>query len=197
MTRPRSRWQDLTSDNPEHSQTYAQRFRDMVADGHDIVGEARLVDALAARRGRILDAGCGPGRLGGYLAAQGHAVTGVDIDPELIAAAEQDYPGSRWIVGDLADLDLGERFDLVLCAGNVLTFLHPDTRVPVLEAFARHLDADARAVVGFGAGRDYAFADFAADAARAGLREVFRFSSWDLRPWTADSEFLVSILAQG
>ncbi len=197
MPPQRSKWQDLTDANPQHSRAYAQRFRDMAAQGDDVFGEARLIDAVAARHSTILDAGCGPGRLGGYLHGRGHTVTGVDLDPELIAAAEQDYPGPRWVVGDLAQLELGQRFDLIFCAGNVLAFLHPDTRVPVLEGFARHLDANARVVVGFGAGRGYDFGDFADDVRRAGLAESLRFSTWDLLPWAADSDFLVAILTHG
>ena len=55
---------------------------------------------------RVLDAGCVPGRVGAELAARGHIVVGVDVDPLLIAAAEADHPGPRWIVADLADFDL-------------------------------------------------------------------------------------------
>ena len=54
---------------------------------------------------RILDAGCGPGRLAGYLAAVGHDVVGLDIDPLLIEAAERDYSGPPYLVGDVAHLD--------------------------------------------------------------------------------------------
>ena len=43
--------------NPGHSQWYIDRFRTMARRGEDIVGEARLVDAMVPRRARILDAG--------------------------------------------------------------------------------------------------------------------------------------------
>ena len=55
--------------NPNHSEMYAQRWRNFVAEGKDIDGEARLIDAMSSRAARILDAGCGTGRVGGYLAA--------------------------------------------------------------------------------------------------------------------------------
>jgi chemotaxis methyl-accepting protein methylase len=42
-------------------------------------------------------------------------------------------------VGDLAGLDLPERFDAVVCAGNVMTFAAPATRVEILRRFAAHL----------------------------------------------------------
>ncbi|MBM7806563.1 SAM-dependent methyltransferase [Geodermatophilus bullaregiensis] len=193
MTEP-SAWVRMTQADPGHSAAYVQRFRTLAAGGTDIVGEARLVDAMLPRRSRVLDAGCGPGRVGGHLAAVGHDVVGVDVDPVLIAAAEEDHPGPRWLVGDLAELDLPDRFDAVVCAGNVVTFLAPSTRGEVLRRFRAHLAAGGRAVVGFGAGRDYAFDDFLADARAAGLEPDLLLSSWHLHPFTAASDFLVAVL---
>ena len=154
---------------------------------------------MAPRGARILDAGCGPGRLGGYLAAAGHDVVGVDVDPALIEAAEQDHPGPRWIVGDLAELDLpalgiAEPFDVIVSAGNVMTFLAPSTRIQVLTRLRAHLAGDGRAVIGFGAGRDYEFGRFLVDATEAGFTPDLLLSTWDLRPFADDSDFLVAIL---
>src|SRR5690606_41650925 len=96
----RPRW--FTNTKPGHSQWYIERFRTMAREGADLEGEARLIDAMVARGSRILDAGCGPGRVGGALHRRGHAVGGVDVDPELMEAAGEDHPGPRWVVGDLA-----------------------------------------------------------------------------------------------
>lgn len=199
-TPPPSQWASIVEADPSHSHRYAERFRQLEAQGQDIYGEARLLDALLERGSRILDAGCGGGRSGGYLARQGHSVVGVDLDPILIEAAEHDFPGPAWLVGDLAELDLPARgitepFDAIVCAGNVMTFLHPATRVAVLSRFAAHLAPNGRAVIGFGAGRGYSFDAYAADAARAGLRIDARFATWDLRPFTGTSEFMVSLLS--
>lgn len=189
-----SAWVRMTEADPGHSPAYVQRFRTLAAQGTDIVGEARLVDAMLPRGSRVLDAGCGPGRVGGHLARAGHDVVGVDVDPVLIAAAEEDHPGPRWLVGDLAELDLPDRFDAIVCAGNVVTFLAPSTRVEVLRRFRAHLAPEGRAVVGFGAGRDYAFDDFLADAATAGLAPSVLLSTWHLHPFTPESDFLVAVL---
>ncbi|OCB61981.1 SAM-dependent methyltransferase [Mycobacterium malmoense] len=194
-----SLWMQKVAADPGHSQWYIERFRAMARAGDDLAGEARFVDAMAPRGARILDAGCGPGRLGGHLAAAGHHVVGVDVDPALIEAAEQDHPGPRWLVGDLAELDLpargiAEPFDVIVSAGNVMTFLAPSTRRRVLGRLRAHLKHDGRAAIGFGAGRDYGFAEFLDDAAAAGLEPDLLLSAWDLRPFTDDSDFLVAVL---
>jgi SAM-dependent methyltransferase len=196
-----NRWIEMTERNPEHSSWYVERFRSMVAAGDDLGGESRFGDAMVARRSRVLDAGCGPGRVGSHLARVGHEVVGVDIDPVLIAAAEHDHPGPTWLVADLAELDLRamgieEGFDLVVCAGNVMTFLDPDTRQPVLDRLAAHLRDDGRIVIGFGSGRDYSFAEFFEDVAQVGLVAEVLLSAWDIRPFTAESDFLVAVLSR-
>jgi len=190
----------LVQDNPGHSAWYIERFRAMAAAGRDLDGEARFVDAMAPRGAWILDAGCGPGRVGGRLAAVGHQVVGVDIDPELIDEARRQHPGPTWLARDLAELDLpadgiAERFDVVVASGNVMTFLDPATRVEVLRRLRAHLAPDGRVAVGFGAQRGYEFADFAADASSAGLSEDLRFSTWDLRPFSPSSDFLLALLS--
>ncbi|AIY46770.1 class I SAM-dependent methyltransferase [Mycolicibacterium fortuitum] len=195
----RSIWMQKVAADPGHSDWYIERFRAMQRAGQDLAGEARLIDAMATRNARILDAGCGPGRVGGYLAEAGHQVVGVDVDPVLIAAAETDHPGPRWLVGDLAELDLPARgiadpFDIIVSAGNVMTFLAPSTRVQVLARLRAHLADDGRAVIGFGAGREYEFSQFFDDATAAGLTPDLLLSTWDLRPFAEDSDFLVAIL---
>ncbi len=189
-----SMWMRKVEADPGHSTWYVERFRTMARNGDDLAGEARLVDTMVRRGARILDAGCGPGRVGGALAAVGHEVVGVDVDPTLIKAAEEDHPGPRWLVGDLAELDLRERFDAIVCAGNVMTFLAPSTRGEVLRRFRAHLLDDGRAAIGFGAGRGYEFDEFLEDAKAAGLEADLLLSTWDLRPFTKDADFLVALL---
>ena len=105
-------------------------------------------------RSRLLDAGCGPGRVGAVLHERGHTVVGVDADPALIAAAIEDHPGPRWLVADLSELDLAalgeaEPFAAAVLAGNVMPFLAPGTETAVLRRVADHVTTDGFVVTGF------------------------------------------------
>jgi 2-polyprenyl-3-methyl-5-hydroxy-6-metoxy-1,4-benzoquinol methylase len=178
---------------------YAERFRRLASEGADLAGEARMVDAMLPRASRVLDAGCGQGRVGAELAARGHRVTGVDADAGLIETARADHPGSRWVVADLAELDLctaddSAPFDAAVMAGNVMLFLAAATEEQVLRRVAAHLRPDGFAVIGFAADRGYELADFDRHAAVAGLATEHRFATWDLRPWRSASPFSVSVL---
>jgi hypothetical protein len=66
----------------------------------------------------------------------------------------------------------------------------------VLARLAAHLREGGRIVTGFGAGRDYAFTEFLEDVAAVGLAADLLLSTWDLRPFTDDADFLVAVLTQ-
>ncbi|GAA1174528.1 class I SAM-dependent methyltransferase [Ornithinimicrobium humiphilum] len=196
-TTPTTLWPGL--DDPEHSRWYVERFRDMARSGQDLHGEARLVDALVPRGARLLDAGCGPGRHGGHLARLGHTVVGVDIDPELVAAAAEDHPGATWLVADLVTLDLPalgqpEPFDGALVAGNVLDFVPAEHQAEAVRRIAAHVRRDGVVVIGCRVGRGFSPEDLDAAAPSAGLTLEHRFATWDLRPWGPDADFCVSVL---
>jgi len=122
-------WNEIVKNNPAHSINYANRWQMLAEQGHDIVGEARLIDAMAQRESRILDAGCGQGRLTGFLTERGHTVVGFDVDPVLIDIAKEANPDANFYVGDLSTDKIPESdFDLIVSAGNVMGFLAPEGR---------------------------------------------------------------------
>jgi SAM-dependent methyltransferase len=190
---PRPRW--FTEFDDDHAQWYIDRFRTMAADGADLAGEARFLDALIAPGSRVLDAGSGTGRVGAALHARGHTVVGVDVDATLIAAAREDYPGPHWLVADLAGMRLDEEpFDAAVLAGNVLVYVAPGTERDVLARVSSHVRPGGVVVVGFATGRDYGVPAFDVDIAALGLTLEHRFATWDLRPWHDDAGWAVTVL---
>ena len=190
-------WNEIVKNNPAHSINYANRWQMLAEQGHDIVGEARLIDAMAQRESRILDAGCGQGRLTGFLTDRGHTVVGFDVDPVLIDIAKEANPDATFYVGDLSTDEIPESdFDLIVSAGNVMGFLAPEGRQPALDHLYRALKNGGRAVIAYGSGpgRAWSFPEFFANAETAGFVVEHKFSSWELDPYTDRSEFLVAVL---
>ena len=92
-------------------------------------------------------------------------------------------------------------YDLVVCVGNVMVLLAPDTERTVLAALGSLLAPDGRILVGFSlsgapapTSRSYAVDEFAADCAAVGLAVESRFASYDLRPFVDGSDYAVHVL---
>jgi 2-polyprenyl-3-methyl-5-hydroxy-6-metoxy-1,4-benzoquinol methylase len=198
-TTPRPRWFTETKDG--HSQWYIERFRKLEQEGADLLGEARFVDMLAQRGSRILDAGCGAGRVAGALHAAGHDVYGLDVDPELIEAARTDHPGPTYGVVDLSELTIGDvgdvPVDLVVCGGNVMVFVAPGTEKRILTNLCSVVFPGGRVVIGFRREDTYPFEQYDAHLAELeaeGLARVeARYATWHLDPY-ADDDFAVTVL---
>ncbi|MDK4293035.1 class I SAM-dependent methyltransferase [Corynebacterium propinquum] len=196
-------WNDLTRNNPSHSENYAARWKRFVAEGKDIDGEARFIDALSPRGARILDAGCGTGRAGGPLIDRGHTVAGIDLDPVLINHAKHDFPNGEWHVGDLGSATLYDQpelghmrgsFDVVFSVGNVLGFIDPVDREHAIENLYAPLRPGGRAVLAFGAGRGWGFSEFLDSCTAAGFAQDLLLSSFNIEPFDTDSDFLIAVL---
>jgi len=188
---------------------YGAHFARLLAEGADVEGEARLADVLAPRNARVLDAGSGMGRVGAALVARGHRVVGVDFDPEILDQSRRTFPELPLVDSRLDDLTpetlsaAGQptAYDLVVCVGNVMILLAPDTERTVLGNLAALLAPEGRMLVGFhlrgapsGFSRRYPVDEFVGDCTAAGLEVVHRFASYDLHPFTGDSEFVVHVL---
>jgi trans-aconitate methyltransferase len=72
---------------------------------------------------QVLDLGCGPGDLSAELAARGVAVTGIDRDPELLAAARTCAPDVHFERQDLSELTLPTIFDGIWCSFTAAYFV--------------------------------------------------------------------------
>ncbi len=170
---------------------YQERFDALAASGVDVHGEADFVSTLDPHS--VLDAGCGSGRVARELSKRGVDVVGVDVEPSMIAEAQRRSPDLVWHVADLASLDLGRTFDVVVMAGNVLLFTAPGTNDEVIAACAQHVAPGGALVSGFQLGRGYEVDEYEAHCRAAGLELATRWSTWDREPFPGDGSYAVSV----
>jgi SAM-dependent methyltransferase len=87
---------------------YASRLADEL--DHKPFDRERL-DELATRwsgAGPVVDLGCGPGQIAGYLHARGVDASGIDLSPGMIERARALFPTIEFRVGDMRALDLDD-----------------------------------------------------------------------------------------
>lgn len=131
----------------------------------------------------MLDAGCGTGRVATELARRGRTVVGVDNDPDMLAYARLKPEPVRWVLGDLAAVQLGEPFDLIVLAGNILNYVAPSGRAAVVKNLRDHLLCDGLLVCGASEVEACTFDRVDGWCGDAGLRLLEQFGTWDRDPF--------------
>jgi len=180
-----SRWHDTAAPRGDD---YDARWQKLAAAGQSIHGEADLIESLLRQAGgsRVLDAGCGTGRVAIELAVRGFSVVGVDLDEDMLATARAKAPELDWVHADLAeaaDHVTGE-FDVVALPGNVMIFVAVGSEGRVLEQLSTLLAPDGLLVAGFALKPDgLTLTRYDELAEAAGLRVEHRWATWDREPY--------------
>ncbi|HYN28568.1 MAG TPA: class I SAM-dependent methyltransferase [Dermatophilaceae bacterium] len=198
---PFARWSEIASASGGAA-AYQEHFDELEASGVDVHGEARLVASLVPVPARVLDAGCGTGRVARALTRLGYVCQGVDADLAMVQVARERDPATHYVHADLADLYLRtQAFDVVLLAGNVVPLLAPGTLDGVVDRVAVHTKAGGSVVAGFGLdaahlpeGCPVTSTDAYDDACTAaGLSLLDRWATWEREPWTPGAGYAVSL----
>lgn len=216
---PPTRWSEV-SGSAEAAAAYRRRFAGLEAQGADLHGEARFVASVVPPPARILDAGCGFGRLTRVLTRMGYDAVGVDADKNLIDIARREDPQSEYVNADLVEMDLSQEnlspwgtstwagtrgFRAAVLAGNVVPFLAQGTLDQVIRQISAHLVPGGYIIAGYGLTR----ADLPQDAhivpiteydralRGAGFSIQQRFGSWERAAWNVGSDYAVSVHRKG
>ncbi|MEV0522056.1 class I SAM-dependent methyltransferase [Streptomyces sp. NPDC050439] len=188
-----SRWEELTGGTS--GEDYAARFAALAGSGKDMHGEAGLCAALVPAGARVLDAGCGTGRVMIRLAELGYDCVGVDMDASMLAVARRQAPELPWVQADLATFDpaelrVGAGFDLVVAAGNIFPLIATGTEAEVVARLAATLRPGGLLVAGFGLDKAHlpvpptiTLPEYDTYCAAAHLTLVNRFATWDAHPY--------------
>jgi SAM-dependent methyltransferase len=109
----------------------------------DWPGEIAFYRGLARTASRLLEVGCGTGRVTLQLARRGLDVVGLDASPHMLEIAKRKgdgLPGLGWLQADMRSFELGQQFDLVIVPGHSFQFmLTIEDQLSCLGCVRRHL----------------------------------------------------------
>lgn len=177
---------------------YDARWEAMRSRGVASHGEADAVERLSIEHGtlrRVLDAGCGTGRVAIELNDRGFDVVGADLDPDMVDRARRKSSTVEWLTVDLASHRWESEFGVVVLAGNVLNFCATGTGSAIARRMAGALAPGGVLVAGWsqesGVGA-YRAENLVADAPE--LEHVVTWSTWDGHAFDAGSNYAVVVL---
>jgi SAM-dependent methyltransferase len=106
---------------------------------HEAAELDRLIQDQRPGARTLLDVACGTGAHLAHLT--GYEVEGLDLDPQMLAVARERLPDVPFHEGDMADFDLGKRFDAVVCMFSSIGYVRTDERLrSALASMGRHLE---------------------------------------------------------
>jgi SAM-dependent methyltransferase len=218
-TPPPTRWSEV-SHGAEAAAAYRRRFASLEEAGADLHGEARFVASVVPPPARVLDAGCGFGRLTRVLTRMGYDAVGLDADGHLIDIARREDPATEYIHADLLEMDLSQEnlsphgmstwagtrgFRAAVLAGNVVPFLAEGTLDAAIRRVGAHLVPGGFVIAGFGLTRAdlpplahiVPVHEYDRALRGAGFSLQQRYASWDRSPWSVGSDYAVSVHRKG
>ncbi|GAA4714825.1 class I SAM-dependent methyltransferase [Promicromonospora umidemergens] len=99
--------------------------------------------------GTVADVGCGPGHVTAYLRDRGVDAFGIDLSPQLIAAAREANPDLRFDVGDMGALDIATGSLAGVLANYSIIHTPPDVLPALLGELSRVLAPGGHLLVSF------------------------------------------------
>ena len=106
-----------------------------------------LIEESAPGAATLLDVACGTGKHLEQLQAW-YEVSGVDLDPELLAIARARLGDVELLTSDMTDFALGRRFDVVTCLFSSIGYVETVERLgSAIAAMAAHLKPEGVLIV--------------------------------------------------
>lgn len=123
---------------------HSAQFYDAVYSWKDYAADARTLVEVIRRHQRspgnaLLDVACGTGAHLAHLTSE-FRVEGVDLEPSMVEIARRRLPDVPIHQGDMSELALGRRFDVVTCLFSSIGYMRTVERMErAVRAMARHL----------------------------------------------------------
>ncbi|MEO8401524.1 MAG: class I SAM-dependent methyltransferase [Gammaproteobacteria bacterium] len=88
--------------------------------------------------GSVLDLGCGTGEpITQFFIDKGFKITGIDGSKKMIELCKKRFPNEQWIISDMRDINLNQKFDVVL-AWHSFFHLDHDSQRKMFKIFSAH-----------------------------------------------------------
>jgi SAM-dependent methyltransferase len=98
-----------------------------------------LVHSRSPQASTLLDVACGTGAHLAHM-RRWYDVAGVDVEPAMLEQARRRLPDVPLDVGDMRTLDLGRRFDVVVCLFSAIGYMRSAAELArAVDAMARHV----------------------------------------------------------
>lgn len=135
----------MFSESAEFYDAIYSRLKDYRAESQ------RLAELIRSRRPdatRLLDVACGTGEHARFLATLGFQVDGIDREAAFVKLAQAKNPDGRFSQADMADFDLGSRYDVVTCLFSSIGYAKTVAKLRrTLKSCARHIEAAGLVIV--------------------------------------------------
>ena len=126
----------MFSESAEYYDLIYGRFKDYRAESERLAQMIR--DRVPAAK-TVLDVACGTGEHARHLHELGFTVDGVDVELRFVELARRKNPSGRFFAQDMADLDLPDTYDAVICLFSSVGYLRTEERLRASTArLARH-----------------------------------------------------------
>jgi SAM-dependent methyltransferase len=127
----------MFSASAEYYDAIYSAFKDYAKEVAQI---AALLRRLNPACRTVLDVACGTGEHAKRLADDGFLVDGLDLDPAFVRIASAKHPAGRFVVADMSDFHLPDRYDAILCLFSSIGYVRTLDRVTdALRCFRDHL----------------------------------------------------------
>lgn len=114
------------------------RLMDDFAYPNWLDGLKELLSVLEINPSKALEIGCGTGNFTALL-QELCPVTAVDQSPAMLDLARQKPIEATWICADALTMNLADTFPLVVCSSDMMHYIAPEKRRPLMENLSRHL----------------------------------------------------------
>lgn len=115
----------------------------------EIWPEIKTLTADIKSGDKVLDVGCGNGRLLETLSHRGINYWGIDNSEELIKLCQTNYPNHKFIVGNILNLKatVADNFDYIFCLAVLPHIPSTDLRVKALQELKNKLGSDGKIII--------------------------------------------------